>query len=884
MALSSLTQIANQAANVTNSAADTKSAAKSIALLGANPSYFKNVNDQGVPILNQVELDKVLSKYKTDSLDANQYRDNYNKFGWNVKSDSSFVKRGPAVVGISMGNIQNGMQSAPGIVKAGTKNAATDADFKKAASQIGLDYNSYIRPKEFVPSMNGMGGTETANAKNSKQYTDPVTGKSYLARIDNKGNFQTALDQKSLFNDINNQTKDLYLVGNALDRTGTKANKSAPHAAILFKADGTGNLVPQTKADGTINYTPYKGVGVVHKGASGQFAELAPVLGIVGMAFGLPAIMEAFSTAGVAGGTALAAGEAAGLTAAQVGAMTGAEALGLGAGAGLGTGTMAGTMLGTGGELLGTTAALGAGAAGALNAADDAWLSNFNGSGLQAKSTQDILTAAAKDIGTTILKQQVSKELGNKAGAAFSYGLNASGLGGGSPYKGLSNSLDTGGDITGALTSDQTIGGTNINNIGSNEDIQNLDLNGNPVNATGTNISDLSQIGGITSGYGNSNIGDVNSILGDYGMDANVGTGASGFPINDNLLTGNVGTGASGFPINQDILNGSATSSTPNGDGTTTYDFSDGSTITTDTNGNVIDTGGATGGVDAGGGTSGGGNTSGGTGGGNTGGGNTGGGNTGGNTSGGTDWASILRGLSNYQAAGSAAQAAAAIYAANKQAEAAKRAQDLQQQRFDLINQQFAPQRGAGYSALNQIRGMLPGQYQKYDETGKAIGTGTGNDYFTHQFNPQDLYAGLAPNYNFMLGQGQQAAQRQANLGGGAIGGNALRGLEDYTQNYAQNAYQNAFGNYQTQRTGIYNTLAGIAGIGQQAQNTTANAGQNATNAISQLGVGSAAAQAAGITGAANAVAGGLQNYGLNQQLAQILGQNQNVAQNPNLP
>jgi hypothetical protein len=173
---------------------------------------------------------------------------------------------------------------------------------------------------------------------------------------------------------------------------------------------------------------------------------------------------------------------------------------------------------------------------------------------------------------------------------------------------------------------------------------------------------------------------------------------------------------------------------------------------------------------------------------------------------------------------------------------------------------------------------MLPGQYTTYGETGQPTGTAQGTDYLTHQFGPQDLYAGLAPNYNFMLGQGQQAQQRAANVGGGLIGGNALRGLEDYTQNYAQNAYQNAFGNYQTQRTGIYNTLAGIAGLGQQAQNTTAQAGQNATTAAGQLGVGAAAANAAGLQGVANAASGGLQNYQQNQILQAILAQKQDIA------
>jgi len=233
-------------------------------------------------------------------------------------------------------------------------------------------------------------------------------------------------------------------------------------------------------------------------------------------------------------------------------------------------------------------------------------------------------------------------------------------------------------------------------------------------------------------------------------------------------------------------------------------------------------------------------------------------------------------------ALGAGAGALASYSGSQMQADAAKQAAANQMSMFNTINNQLTPQRGAGYSALNQIRSMLPGQYTTYGETGAPTGTAQGTDYLTRQFTPQDLQAGLAPNYNFMLGQGQQAQQRAANVGGGLIGGNALRGLEQYTQDYANNAYQNAFQNFNTQRTGIYNTLAGIAGIGQNATNTSANAGQNAVTAASQLGVGSAAAQAAGLQGVANAASGGLQNYQQNQILQAILGQNQNVAQYQN--
>lgn len=326
---------------------------------------FSNVNEQGLPILDQKALDSVLAKYKGNSLTSCQYRDNYNKFGWNAKSDSSYVRHGPAILGLDMGTVREGMSGgSPGFVKAGTSVAASDADFKKAAGQLGLDYNSYIKPKAFVATNNGMGGTETPNARNSRQYTDPVTGETYLARIDGKGNFQTTLDQKALFGDINNQTKDLYVVGNILEAKG--ANKQSPHAAITFRADGSGNLVPITKEDGTIAYQPYNGVSVVHKGASGQFADLAP-LALFAAAVAAPYLL------GTVGGStgALTAGQV-GAAGAGAGAGAGIGTLGLGAGAGLGTGTMAGTMLGATGATLGSTAALGAGSLAALNGATGA--------------------------------------------------------------------------------------------------------------------------------------------------------------------------------------------------------------------------------------------------------------------------------------------------------------------------------------------------------------------------------------------------------------------------------------------------------------------------------------------------------------------------------
>jgi len=196
-------------------------------------------------------------------------------------------------------------------------------------------------------------------------------------------------------------------------------------------------------------------------------------------------------------------------------------------------------------------------------------------------------------------------------------------------------------------------------------------------------------------------------------------------------------------------------------------------------------------------------------------------------------------------------QAKAAREAAQLQADAAANAQRIQQEQFNLINEQQRPQRELGYKGVNQISGMMP--------------------YLTKQFGAQDLQAGLAPNYDFMLSQGQGINAAKANQAGGMIGGNALQGLNQFTQDYAGNAYQNAFTNFTNQQSNIYNRLAGIAGIGQAAQNQVNTASGNLANNLSSLGVGGAAAQGAGTIGAANAYGNAASNIANNATLASLM-------------
>jgi len=204
----------------------------------------------------------------------------------------------------------------------------------------------------------------------------------------------------------------------------------------------------------------------------------------------------------------------------------------------------------------------------------------------------------------------------------------------------------------------------------------------------------------------------------------------------------------------------------------------------------------------------------------------------------------------------------AAQNAADTQAQAAREAAAVQKKIFDTQNAQQAAGRGAGYESYNLIRSMLPGEYTKYNEQGKAIGTATGTDYLTHQFNAQDFANNIDPGYAWRLQQGQMANQRAANMGGGALSGNTLAGLNAYTQGQASQEYGNAFDRYQTQRGNIYNTLASIAGLGQSAQ-TEANKAASAYGAnTANLTTGAAAAQAAGTVGSANAWGNAIQGAG----------------------
>jgi hypothetical protein len=196
----------------------------------------------------------------------------------------------------------------------------------------------------------------------------------------------------------------------------------------------------------------------------------------------------------------------------------------------------------------------------------------------------------------------------------------------------------------------------------------------------------------------------------------------------------------------------------------------------------------------------------------------------------------------------SALGSSAAKSAASTQSAAADRAAELQNEQFQQTRQDYAPWREAGVNALGVMQ--------------KTAGNVPGAFSFTNQQMYQD------PGYAFRLAEGQKALDRSAAARGGLISGGALKAAGRYGQDMASQEYQNAYNRaltgYNTdvaRENQLYNRQAALAGIGQTATSQTAQAGQNYATNVGNLMTGSAAAQAAGQVGQANALTGGLGTY-----------------------
>ncbi|MEI6644069.1 MAG: hypothetical protein WCL10_18770 [Novosphingobium sp.] len=181
----------------------------------------------------------------------------------------------------------------------------------------------------------------------------------------------------------------------------------------------------------------------------------------------------------------------------------------------------------------------------------------------------------------------------------------------------------------------------------------------------------------------------------------------------------------------------------------------------------------------------------------------------------------------------------------------AENARQYNQSRADL-----APYRDAGYTSLKDlVAGTRPGgQFDKV---------------FTNADFVKD------PGYQFRMAEGARGVEASAAARGGALSGGALKALARYQQGYASNEFGAAYDRFNSNLTGRYNRLAGLAGTGQTATNTGIAAGQdmNRLNASARNGIANAigdagdatASQYAGIGQTISSTANNLSNYFANR-------------------
>jgi hypothetical protein len=199
--------------------------------------------------------------------------------------------------------------------------------------------------------------------------------------------------------------------------------------------------------------------------------------------------------------------------------------------------------------------------------------------------------------------------------------------------------------------------------------------------------------------------------------------------------------------------------------------------------------------------------------------------------------------LGYLMAGSSALSGLGSYYSGQMQANAANNANANQMAMFNQTQANQKPYLQAGQNAVGEMTALT--------QPGSGM---------MHQFNASDLNANMAPNYAFQLAQGQGALTNQMSTMGG-IGGNAMKGMQDYTQNTAAGAYQQAFSNYYSGQSNIFNRLASIAGLGQTSANVGSQVGAQTGNSMANTTTGGAAAAAGGLVGATNALTGGVNNY-----------------------
>jgi hypothetical protein len=257
--------------------------------------------------------------------------------------------------------------------------------------------------------------------------------------------------------------------------------------------------------------------------------------------------------------------------------------------------------------------------------------------------------------------------------------------------------------------------------------------------------------------------------------------------------------------------------------------------------------------------------------------------------------------------AAGAISAATSEAGASKQASAANSARELeyqnQQQALGDVEQEWQGQQANEAPFLNTGQGAMLNLGQLLSTPGQGLLAPYSGGQFTA---PTLSQAEQQPGYQFQLQEGELALQNSAAAKGELLDPNAMEAESQFAENAAQTDYQNvynqALNTYQTnynvwanQQQNEYSRLAGIAGMGETAAGELGQEGGQYGQTVGNILVGgaqqqaqqinnAAAAEAAGITGAGNALGGAVSNAGTDLALGDLMNEQSLYAQyNPSL-
>jgi hypothetical protein len=247
---------------------------------------------------------------------------------------------------------------------------------------------------------------------------------------------------------------------------------------------------------------------------------------------------------------------------------------------------------------------------------------------------------------------------------------------------------------------------------------------------------------------------------------------------------------------------------------------------------------------------------------------------------------SVISGLIGGGAAKSAAKTAA---------DAANKAAELQQQRYETTRSDLAPYNTAGQAVLPQLNALaLSGP------------TGGGTDYVKtayDQFLPGTMTQAQleqTPGYQFTRDQGLKAVQSANAARGLGMSGASMKGAAAFATGLANNTYKDQFNLQQTrfadvsglstlqqnQLQGQASRLQNVASLGENAGAQTGSAGATLAGQAGNSLIAGGNAAAAGTMGASNALTGGINNALGYYQLQNMINRNNtggtsNYAGNP---